>query len=111
MGPVCTELSYRELFLKRGSLRGSRTVRKTRQRKSHPVASMAAHLAASHCRDIISVKEKRKEKWAHLWQLLCGCCRRWLEQAHFKQQLKREGEIATKGIENIKSKALQIKTA
>jgi len=41
-------LSYREVLFKKGSLRGSWAVRKTRQRKSHPVAPVEAHLAHSH---------------------------------------------------------------
>jgi len=72
VGLPCAEL-HRAVF-KKGSLRGSWTVRKTRQRKSHPVEPMAAHLVFSHLQRNYLCK-----KWARLWQLLCGCWRWWLE--------------------------------
>lgn len=46
VGLHCAELQ--KVVFKKGSLRGSWIVRKSRQRKSHPVAPMAAHLAPSH---------------------------------------------------------------
>lgn len=58
------------------------------------------------CRDIISVKMR-----ARLWQLVCGYCRLWLEKDHFKWHSKKKyTQITTKGIRNMKFKALQIKT-
>lgn len=50
-------------FFEKGSLRGSWTVRKTRQRKSHPVAPTAAHLAkATICAETLICAAKKGDK-------------------------------------------------
>lgn len=59
---LCCELHSGAVFRK-GSLRGSWTVRKTRQRKSHPVAPTAAHLAKpTICAWTLSVQQRKGGK-------------------------------------------------